>query len=155
MTLSKETYQKIVSRYSSLLLTEDDAVDALDFAHDILNAEDRGKSEFIPVQEKTDISRKQIGSICFPRVFKRFDEQPLAVKGKDDIILCKPCDRTAHCDTADLVLFAERVFGRQKRAFIKRMFQDVTADLIPDEFRFAFSIQNLHENLPYLYYFVW
>lgn len=53
MTLSKETYQKIVSRYSSLLLTEDDAVDALDFAHDILNAEADALKEKCPYATRT------------------------------------------------------------------------------------------------------
>jgi len=53
MVMSKETYQKIVSRYASLLLTEDDAVDALDFAHDILKAEAVALIEKCPYATRT------------------------------------------------------------------------------------------------------
>lgn len=53
MVMSKETYQKIVSRYASLLLTEDDAVDALDFAHDLLNAEADAIKEKEPYATRT------------------------------------------------------------------------------------------------------
>ena len=48
MVMSKEAYDEIVCRYSSLLLTEDDAADALDFAHDILNAEADALKEKCP-----------------------------------------------------------------------------------------------------------
>lgn len=48
MVMSKEAYDEIVSRYASLLLTEDDAADALDFAHDILNAEADALKEKCP-----------------------------------------------------------------------------------------------------------
>ena len=53
MVLSKEAYDEIVRRYSSLLLTEDDAVDALDFAHDILNAEADALKEKVPYATRT------------------------------------------------------------------------------------------------------
>lgn len=53
MVLSKEAYDKIVRRYSSLLLMEDDAVDALDFAHDILNAEADATKEKYPYATRT------------------------------------------------------------------------------------------------------
>lgn len=53
MVMSKETYQKIVKRYSSLLLTEDDAADALDFAHEILNAEADALKEKFPYATRT------------------------------------------------------------------------------------------------------
>lgn len=53
MVMSKETYRNIVSNYSSLLLTEDDAVDALDFAHDILNAEADACREKCPYATRT------------------------------------------------------------------------------------------------------
>ena len=48
MVMSKETYREIVSRYSSLLLTEDDETDALDFAHDLLCAEADATAEKYP-----------------------------------------------------------------------------------------------------------
>lgn len=53
MVISKEAYDKIIRRYSSLLLTEDDAVDALDFAHDILNAEADATKEKYPYATRT------------------------------------------------------------------------------------------------------
>ena len=53
MVLSKEAYDKIVRRYSTLILTEDDAVDALDFAHDILNAEADATKEKYPYATRT------------------------------------------------------------------------------------------------------
>lgn len=53
MVLSKEAYDEIVRRYSTLILTEDDAVDALDFAHDILNAEADASKEKYPYATRT------------------------------------------------------------------------------------------------------
>ena len=53
MVMSKQTYDEIVSRYASLLLTEDDAVDALDFAHDLLNAEADALKEKCPYATRT------------------------------------------------------------------------------------------------------
>ena len=53
MVMSKQTYDEIIRRFSSLLLTEDDAVDALDFAHDLLNAEADALKDKCPYATRT------------------------------------------------------------------------------------------------------
>lgn len=53
MTLSKAAFKKIVSKYDTLLLMEDDPVSALDFAHDLLNAEADALKEKYPYATRT------------------------------------------------------------------------------------------------------
>ena len=53
MTLSKAAFKEIVSKYDTLLLMEDDPVSALDFAHDLLNAEADAISKKYPYATHT------------------------------------------------------------------------------------------------------
>ena len=53
MTLSKAAFKEIVSKYDTLLLMEDDPVSALDFAHDLLNAEADALKEKYPYATRT------------------------------------------------------------------------------------------------------
>ena len=79
MVMSKETYQRIVSRYSSLLLTEDDAVDALDFAHDLLNAEADALKEKCPYATRTiddlEAAAFRLSCACSEVENKEFSEE--------------------------------------------------------------------------------
>ena len=79
MVMSKQAFDEIVRRYSSLLLTADDAVDALDFAHDLLNAEADALKEKCPYATRTiddlEAAAFRLSCACSDIENKEFSEE--------------------------------------------------------------------------------